>query len=615
MFDDRPGPPRDVLVQMVDSLRHRGPDENSTHVDGPLGLGHARLSIIDLEGGLVPLFNEDNSVVVVCNGEIYNYRELREGLCRRGHQFRTHSDCEVLAHLWEEQGSAMLTQLRGMFAFVLYDRKKQLLFGARDFFGQKPLYYYHDEKAFGFASEIKGLLPLPQVPRQLDATALDQYLFYQYVPHPRTLFAGISQLPPGHCFRVENGWLTVERYWEPTFAPDEDRSDEDCFREVEAGLRDAVQSHMVSDVPVGLFLSGGIDSSLMLALATEHNPEPLQTFSIAFRGTEHDESQFARLAARHYKTEHQEFSFQADRIEMCLEQIATIFDQPLGDSAVLPLLYLSEQAAKSVKVVLTGDGGDELFGGYRKYRRAATRLSALTWRARGALGSFSTERLARCGTDLLGIRKLQSRVGMVLVPPLRSAYQRQHWEGWDRHRLYSREFKTLLVDTPTTAWPAAKGEPPAGAVNAMLQMDQLRYLPDDLLLKTDQATMAHGLESRAPLLDHRLAEIAGRLPVHLKVTPEETKVALRHVARKLLPSELADRPKKGFSFSKGDWFRNELRPWVRRCLVEESTACSSLFQHATVERILAEHNSGTRDHASRIYSLLSLELWYRRFFA
>lgn len=615
-LNEHPAPSPEVLEQMVAALLHRGPDGRGLHIDGPLGLGHARLSIIDLAGGDQPMFNEDRSVSLVCNGEIYNYRELRKELLAKGHAFRSQSDSEVILHLWEDEGSRCLKRLRGMFAFVLYDSRRRVLFGARDHFGQKPLFYHYGPRLFAFASEIKSLLPLADVRRRLDPRALDQFLFYQFVPPPRTLFQDVNQLPPGHCFTLEDGRLTVERYWEPTFDPQDAEPETDCLNGLEEALIDAVESHLVSDVPVGLFLSGGVDSSLIAAFASRVSSRPLRTYSIAFRGTEWDESPYARLAAEAFGTEHQEFSFQPGNIEECLQTVATIFDQPIADRAVMPLLFLSEHAAREVKVVLTGDGGDELFGGYGKYRRAATAYARSRLLQRLGRRLTSAPHLAACAPDPLGLKKAGSRLGLVLAPTRRSAYYRTYWEGWDRHRLYSRMWaETVRGDF--LAFDAAHADANDGLdpVNAMLRTDQVSYLPDDLLTKTDRATMAYGLEARAPFLDPRLAAVAARLPVHLKVTPAQTKVALRRIAERWLPKELVERPKQGFTFPIKRWFQNELRTWVRDCLLERSTTAPLYFQREHIERVLNEHESGKRDHRGRIYSLLVFELWHRQYMA
>lgn len=604
----------DGLSRMVAALHHRGPDDHGTYTKDNCALGQTRLSIIDLAGGHQPIFNEDGTVAVVFNGEIYNFAELREDLIKRGHRFQTASDTEVIVHLWEEEGKRCVERLRGMFAFVLYDRRQNVLFGARDRFGQKPLFYHWQAGRFTFASEIKALLKLPFVSRELDLTALDQFLFYQFVPHPRTLFEGISQLPPAHTFIVEKGELRLERYWQQQFEPDAGLDDHEHLQRLEASLADAVSSHLVSDVPVGIFLSGGIDSSLVAALASRESSQPLRSFSIGFPEERYDESQYARLAGRAFGTEHQEFLFEPGDLEARLIHLAETFDQPIADRAALPLMLLSEQTAREVKVVLTGDGGDELFAGYEKYRAAGpappwihrleTRWSQL----------FSSRELARCTSDNWQFRKLRSRVARRYVPETASTYFKHFWQGWERQRLYRSDvagklggrFESLDDGGGTVA---TRLDP----LNRMLRIDSSGYLPDDLLLKTDMATMAYGLESRAPLLDHRLAATAGRLPIHLKATPQETKIALRGIAARLLPAELVSRPKRGFGVPLKQWFRNELRGFVRNCLVESPQAMPVCFRQAEIERTLAEHESGQRNHASKIYSLLVFELWYRHY--
>ena len=646
---------REPIERMVTALKHRGPDAQTVHLDGQVALGHARLSIIDLAGGHQPLFNEDRSIAVVCNGEIYNYRELREKLVRDGHQFRTGSDCEVLTHLWEESGPKMVDQLRGMFAFILHDRRQGIVFGGRDRFGQKPLFYYEGRNRIAFASEIKGLLVLPEVSRELDPLGLDQFLFHQFIPQPRTLFAGVKKLAAGCCFEIKlasthdshsfvetpiqssNGTahkpqvitakeqteksppksgrasFVIQRYWSPTFAPDETLSTADHLARVEAGLIDAVESHMVADVPVGVFLSGGIDSSLITALAVKFNPEPLQTFSISFPGSEHDEAPFARSVAASLGTNHREFPFEPGDMRHVLTSAATLFDQPLADMAVLPLMALSREAAEYVRVVLTGDGGDELFAGYRKYKRMASIPGRFQWLSRISSNLFPMHQLAACGPDPLGLRKIQTRLAMAIAPQCRSEYQRQSWEGWERFSLYQPEFAQTVVNRfeslCTTDDPAERKLSP---LNEALKRDQGTVLADRLLLKGDYATMAYGLESRAPLLDHELAAIAGALPLSLKATPKTTKVALREIAKRYLPDEIINRRKKGFSMPIDRWFRTELKTWVQSCLLDDSVSRVRYFQRSAIERLLSEHAAG-KNHSARIHSLLTFELWCRAY--
>ncbi len=634
---------REPVERMVAALKHRGPDEQTVHQDGPVGLGHARLSIIDLAGGHQPLFNEDRSIAVVCNGEIYNYRELSEQLVRKGHRFRTGSDCEVLTHLWEESGPQMVDHLRGMFAFVLYDRQQGIVFGARDRFGQKPLFYFEALNRFAFASEIKGLLALPEIERTLDPTGLDQFLFHQFVPQPRTLFVGLKKLPAGCWFELtlprqisppasvervgpgtngasdgsgrqrasSSSSFRIHRYWKPTFAPEIATSDSEHLERVEAGLIDAVQSHMVADVPVGVFLSGGIDSSLITALASRFNPEPLQTFSISFPGTEHDEAPFARAVSEAIGTKHREFPFEPGDMKQVLTHAATLFDQPLADMAVLPLMALSHAASEFVKVVLTGDGGDELFAGYRKYKRMVGIPGRWRWLSRLGSRVFPVQELAACRPDPFGLRKMKARLAMAISPSARSEYQRQSWEGWERFALYRPELADEIGSRLDSLIGANRPDDTEhDTLNAALNLDQGTGLADRLLLKSDYATMAYGLESRAPLLDHQLAEIAGKLPLHLKATTSNTKIALRKIASRFLPDEIITRRKKGFSMPIDRWFREELRSWIESCLLDESVALPRYFQRSAIVRLLSEHQAG-KNHSGRIHSLLMLELWCR----
>ena len=605
---------RNWIEGMVKTLEHRGPDDRDVHLVDQCGLGHTRLSIIDLKGGRQPLFNEDRSIALVCNGEIYNYRELREELIGEGHRFTTDSDCEVIVHLWEDRGTECLDSLRGMFSFALYDGNSKTLFGARDRFGQKPFFYHLRDGAISFASEIKALLSLPFVSRELDEIALDQFLFYQFVPHPRTMFRGISQLPPAHFILAEKGEVRVERYWSWQLEPDELISEEEHLRRVRDAVQDAVESHLVSDVEVGVFLSGGIDSSLIAALAARHGNRKLSTFSISFPEKQYDESPFARMASEHIGTEHHDFPFAPGDVIQQLESMAARFDQPLADRAAMPLMMLSEHTAQKVKVVLTGDGGDELFGGYERHRKTRRSVGLMRGACRLWPGLFSPSELARCAADPLRLRKLRSRLAYKHIPEQESSYFKGYWEGWNRHRLYTPEFAERLGGAFTgLEQRVSPGDLPGDSLNRALLIDSLGYLPDDLLLKTDYSTMAHSLEARAPLLDHRLAEIAAKLPLDLKATKTETKVALRKIAADLLPPELVTRGKRGFAVPMKNWLKTDLREWVRDRLIDSASGTKQLFRPDAIDAILNEHNSGRRNHTSRIYSLLFFELWHRHY--
>lgn len=604
-----------LLGRMAEALRHRGPDGIGVFSDGPAGLGHTRLSIIDLEKGHQPLFNEDGSVALVCNGEIYNYKDLRRRLLKNGHRFRTDSDSEVILHLWEEKGTACVEELRGMFGFALYDSHKKVIFGARDRFGQKPFFYHDQGNTFTFASEIKALLALPSIRPELNPAALDQFLFFRYIPHPDTLFKGVRQLPPAHFFWADPAGLRITPYWRNRFFESgHDRNPIAHLERLKAEISDAVRSHLVSDVPVGIFLSGGIDSSLVAALAAGSTAKPLKSFSIAFPGHRYDESRYARMASDLLGTEHHEFPYEPGHIESNIEKMARIFDQPLADPAALPLSFLSEHASRHVKVVLTGDGGDELFAGYEKYCEAGKGNALSEWLIRRFPGLFSMQDLARCATDRFHLRRLRSRTALRLWPANQCRYSKNAWEGWHRHRLYSEEFRNQLLDVlEPVKWDSIDRNGTDTALKIMLDMDQNRYLPDDLLLKTDYSTMAHGLEARAPLLDHHLALTAASLPDHLLADNAQTKIALRRIASELLPRELVQRRKRGFSVPIKKWFRDELKDWTTELLLNTSATVPRYFRPDAVKAVLEAHAAGRRNHTQKIFTLVVFELWHRHY--
>jgi len=609
---------RAAVAAMVRRLKHRGPDAETVHVDGPVGLGHARLSIIDLPGGGQPLFNEDRSVVVICNGEIYNYRELRRQLQQRGHQFTTDSDCEVLVHLWEESSREMTETLRGMYACVVYDRRQGVVFAARDPFGQKPLFYHLGTETLAFASEMKAFRALPEVPRELDLSAVDEFLRSSFVASPRTMFQAVQRLPAGGWFEIRQqgsrfaaSTFTTGVSATPRRTVDRNLSCEDHLARVAAGVDDAVRSHLVADVPVGVFLSGGIDSSLITAIAARHVSEPLRTFAITFPGSRHDEGPKARRVAAACGTRHQEFPFSAHDLPAALLAAARQLDQPLADTAVLPLLHLARETAREVKVVLTGDGGDELFAGYRKYRRLVGFPGRARWLHHAVSSLCPPHHLSACAPDPTGSRRLRSRMLELLAPVSRSAYHRQGWEGWERHELYQDELATAVREQRSPVIESTMTvDRNESLLNSALRLDQGPVLADRLLHKTDAATMAFGLEARAPLLDPQLAAIAAALPEELQVTAKITKVALRRIAEQYLPDEIVAAPKKGFSMPLDSWLRVELRDFTRSCLLDDSVTVPRFFQRSQVERLLTVHAAG-KNHAQRIYSLLVFELWCR----
>ncbi len=603
------------IKQMLNALRHRGPDGKGYYLHGSVALGHSRLSIIDLSGGKQPLFNEDKSIVLICNGEIYNYPELRHRLIAQGHRFATGSDSEVIVHLWEEKGLDCLDDLRGMFAFVLYDHKQNVLFGARDRFGQKPFFYYQDNKTFSFASEIKAILQLPFVHTSLNRQGLDQFLNYQYVPHPTTLFENVLQLPAGHFFKIKEGKLEIKKYYQPDPAGKISAGDDkDTLDRLHHMLIDSVKCHMVSDVPVGLFLSGGIDSSLIGALAGAVNGEPLKSFCITFPGEKNDESAFAAMAAKALRTDHQEFPFAAGHLEKTIEELICNFDQPLADPAALPLSFLSKKASSQVKVVLTGDGGDEIFAGYKKYLAADKDRNRTKWLTRFWPPLFDVGLMAACRPDPLQLRRLRSRIALNYFPASRCSYYKNFWEGRRRYQLYNEEMREscrgyFIANDATFDYSAL----PDSTIGKMLAIDQHSYLPDDLLLKTDYATMLHGLEARAPFLDHHLAAVAADLPKHLLIYQGQGKVALRRLVERYVPQILVERPKRGFSVPLDRWFREELRGWVIKNLLQDSLTVPRYFRPEVVRTIIDEHISRKDNHAGKIYILLVFEFWHRHY--
>jgi asparagine synthase (glutamine-hydrolysing) len=617
----------DALAAMVDRLRHRGPDDSGTYRDGHAALGFRRLSIVDLAGGHQPLSNEDGSVWVVFNGEIYNFPALRHRLEARGHTLRSAGDTEVLVHLYEDEGPRMFSLLRGMFALAIWDVPRRTLVLGRDRLGQKPLVYRVDGSRIVFASELKSLLALPavDVPRRVDPEALDRYLTYGYVPHPATILEGVYKLPPGHVAVWHEGRLTLERYWEPDWDAEVERDPEEDVERLRATLADAVREQMVADVPLGAFLSGGIDSTIIVGLMQRAADRPVRTFSIGFDDPSFDESRYAALAAAHLGTEHHAFVVQPKAWET-LPALAQQFDEPFADSSALPTWHVSEQTRAHVTVALTGDAGDELFGGYDRYRALALAgmLDRLPSGTRGWLGGPLARALpasARAKTRLRRVRRLLEGVG----DPPESRYLRWMtlFDEPGRVALYSDDFLGRLADAaardPIAADPASildrawQAAPKRDPVTRAMVADLLTYLPGDLLHKVDMASMAHSLECRGPFLDHRVVELALAMPLRrkLRLRGGRSKVVLKQAFADLLPPAIRTRPKMGFGVPIDRWFRGELRDELRGVLLDPATLGRGLFRPESVARLLDEHASGRRDHAYRLWGLLMLELWFR----
>jgi asparagine synthase (glutamine-hydrolysing) len=592
------------LAEMSATLVHRGPDSDGSHLEPGAGLSARRLAIIDLETGDQPIANEDGRITVVQNGEIYNHGELRHTLERAGHRFSTQSDTEVLAHLYEEHGERFAERLRGMFAVALWDSRRNRLLLARDRYGIKPLYYREAGGELAFASELRAL------PRgEVDLDALEAFLAFNSVPAPLTIFRETRKLPPGHVLIWENGRSELTRYARPAPVPAADLRDDDeaeLVEELRARLRDSVRAHLVSDVPVGVLLSGGIDSATLAALAAEESAEPLRTFSIGFEERSFDELGDARLVAERYGTQHRELVLRPDAA-LLFPALADAFDEPFADSSALPTYLVCRLAAEDVKVALSGEGGDELFGGYYTYAADLIALRA------GGLARFArplVERLptstARASFDYRAKRFVRA----AHLPPL----ERHH--AWKE--IFSPDARAELTGRrggfdPVDLLRARFAETAGADLLARLQdVDLGIYLVDDLLVKTDRASMAHSLEARVPFLDPVVTNFALALPTRHKVRGLRKKVLLRKAAAPLLPRELLRRRKRGFSIPAAAWLRGELEPFVRETLSHETLRRQGFFQPEIVSRLVDDHVAGREDLSRQLWGLLAFTLWHER---
>ncbi len=607
-----------AIERMLAALAHRGPDGEGIEKDAHAVLGHRRLSIIDLEGGRQPRVNASGTLALVCNGEIYNYRELRADLAARGYAFRTASDCEVILGLYEQYGDALLTHLRGMFAFALWDRTRRRLLVARDHLGQKPLYYHHDARGFAFASELKSLLALAPDLRELDLQALDQYLALRLIAPPLSMFRGIRKLPPAHALVYEPGRATpaISRYWQLSYEPKEERSEAALLDELEERLTEALRLHLVSDVPVGAFLSGGMDSGLIVALlARRLGVRGLPTFTVNLPYQRYAEGPYARLVADTFGTEHHEETLQPSLIA-ALPELVWHLDEP-SDPLSLCTYLLAQVARREVKVVLGGDGGDELFGGYDRY-----------------YGNLYAERYAQLPGP---VRRHVLSPLISLVPESGWYKSAGHQVKW-LHRLsflsggerYAASLSYFYFDRPSRAQlytadtaralGAWHGESVIEAgfdarardpLDRMLSVDSAIRLPDHPVMITDRMTMARGLEARSPFMDHRLAEFAARLPVRMKVRGRSLRYVQKQLARRYLPAQILERPKQGFSSALPYILREEYRRLYKGVLGDAELVRAGILRREPIERLLAEHMAERRDHGNRLWLLINAELWYR----
>jgi asparagine synthase (glutamine-hydrolysing) len=609
---------RELVRRMTDRLTHRGPDADGYLFGEGVALGHRRLSIIDLSAGDQPIYNEDGSRGVVFNGEIYNFRELRTALAASGHRFRTASDTETIVHAWEQHGDDFVTRLRGMFAFAVWDRRARRLLLARDRLGKKPLYYVHDRERLVFASELKALIADPAVKRVVDPRAIDDYLSFGAVPAPRTIYDGIAQVPPGHYLVWENGRVRLTEYWDLPLEPARDRAEDECLEELAHLLDEAVRLRMISDVPLGAFLSGGVDSSAVVMAMARASTQPIMTTSVAFRESRFNEAPYARQVAEAFHTDHQEIVVEAKASEI-LPTLAWHLDEPFADSSALPTYYLSRAARQRVTVALSGDGGDEIFGGYAwRYglnlfeHRVRRRLPA--WLRGGVLGPLSTiwpkaDRLPRALRWKFFLRN-------VSLSPERAYFHDMSWfTPADKQHLLTGDFLSTLGGHDPFAAFARQFDRTRGLdhLSRITYVDLKTYLPNDILVKVDRMAMASSLEVRSPLLDHKVVEFAARVPAALKFRGTTSKYLLkRHLAR-TLPSSLVHRRKQGFAIPVGQWLRSELREIAHDLLLSERARRRGHFEVEAVRGLWDAHQAGRRDHAHRLWALMMLELWQRLF--
>jgi asparagine synthase (glutamine-hydrolysing) len=594
---------------MLEALLHRGPDDLYQDGDARANIGATRLSIIDIEGGRQPQRNESNTILATQNGEIYNYVELRDDLERRGHQFRTHSDTETIVHLYEEHGTRFVEHLRGMFAIAIWDAPRGRLVLARDRLGKKPLYWRLADGRLTYGSELKAIMEDASLTRVVDPEALQLYLQYMYVPAPWTILRDVSKLPPASVLVWDgSGPPTIERYWTPSYEPKSRRTLDEDVDEAMDLIREAVRLRLRSDVPVGVFLSGGMDSTVITALMAEQSAEPIRSFSIGFDEAAFDELAYARAVADRYGTIHTEETVRLDAIEL-LPELADHFDEPFADSSAIPTFRVAQLAARQLKVVLTGDGGDECFGGYSRYR------------VNGIIGTMevvprpllvAAARMGRIATTPLGpYAKLHRRFQAAEILVGRDADDRYVAQmtslgAADRRRLMLRPMGVTpyLLDVLQAG--------PEDPIDRLLRADLLTYLPEDLLVKMDRATMANSLEARAPLLDHQVVEFAARLPVDRKIDGRTTKVVLRAIAKRLMPAEHVDRPKMGFAVPIRSWFQGALGDQFTEAVLAPDSFARDYLDVGYAADLLAEHRSERADHDGSLWSILMFELWARR---
>ena len=604
-----------LLKTMADAIHHRGPDDEGYYLSGPVGFGFRRLSIIDLTSGHQPISNEDDTVWIVFNGEIYNYKELREQLRSRGHIFKTQTDTEIIVHLYEEYGSSCVERLRGMFAFAIWDERQDTLFLARDRVGIKPLYYWLTDRGIVFGSEVKAILADPEVNAEVVPEMIDRFLAFYYVPGEETLFRNIHKLAPGSFMSVKNGKVHIKQYWDLRFRP-VDQTVRQAEERVLALLDESVRLHMIADVPVGFLLSGGVDSTAMLGLAVGKTDHALSSFTLGFTAPNVvDERPYANLASQRYGSQHHDMTISAQEFADFLPKYAWHMEEPVCEPTAVALYYVSRLAKEYVKVLISGEGGDEAFAGYPNYRNMLwlERLKALSRPFGGVVSSGLS-----VANFFLGSKRLGKYLPMMSLPFEDYYYSRisgpASFFNANRAKLYTKDF-AQFVNPDVSLFPVkqySRNAAESGYVNRMLYVDTKAALPDDLLLKADKMTMANSIELRVPLLDHELLEFAASLPEDFKVRRFTTKYIAKKALRNRVPRAILDRKKVGFPTPFSSWLKNELNEMVHDILLDRQTLSRGYFDRACIENLIREHSDSER-FPKEILSLISLELWHRAF--
>ena len=608
------------IRRMCKLIVHRGPDDEGIFVDKNIGLGMRRLAIIDLQTGHQPIFNEDKTLCIVLNGEIYNFQEIRNNLEKKGHKFYTKTDVETVVHLYEEYQEKCVEYLRGMFAFAIWDKNKERLFLARDRIGKKPLFYTIQNGSLIFASEMKSILEILETTPEIDFESIDLYLTYQYIPGPRTIFKSIKRLQPAHIITCnKNGNIKIERYWNLDFTKKTNLCFEDASQKIREILTESTKLRLISDVPLGAFLSGGHDSTIIVGLMSQIQSKPVKTFSIGFEDQDFSELKYAKIVAERFNTEHNEFIVKPHFIDI-LPKIIWHYDQPFADTSALPSYYVANITKKYVTVALNGDGGDENFAGYLRYK-ALKGSKFFSWPFQ-ILGKNFTEKFSKLipytetSKPKSKFRYMYRLISALSEPPeRRNVLWHCFFDNNTKYRIYSENMKSILIGKNAYEYleQTFLNAPANDILDKAFYTDIMTYLPECLLVKMDIACMANSLEGRSPFLDHNLIEFTATLPSNWKMHFFTTKYILKETFKDLFPSEILNRGKQGFGIPVGKWFKEELKNYIKDILLEEPSLKRGYFDENQLKELIDEHITGKNDHGYKLWALLVLELWHRIF--